>query len=119
MLRRHTIEPGQLLNMLTLLAVLVDQAPPSCWLNDVAPRTVVEVEEGEEVRAARGALSTRGAAGVDNLHMRFMFSTCPTSHWDTSPSNDLASMTVAEVEVGDKGEGGTKRAQHEGSGGGR
>ena len=58
-------------------------------LNDVAPQTVVEVEEGEEVRAARGALSTRGAAGVDNLHMVFMFSTLPTFHWDTSPLNDV------------------------------
>ena len=36
-LQRHTMEPGQWLNMLTFLAVLVDQAPPSCWLNDVAP----------------------------------------------------------------------------------
>ena len=36
-LQRHTMEPGQLLNMLYLSAVLVDQAPPSCWLNDVAP----------------------------------------------------------------------------------
>ena len=58
-----TMEPGQLKNMLILLAVLVAQAPPSCWLNDVASMTVAAVEVGEEVRAARGALSTRGAAG--------------------------------------------------------
>ena len=32
-------------NMRYLLAVLVDQAPPSCWLNDLAPKTVAEVEE--------------------------------------------------------------------------
>ena len=76
--------------MLVLSAVLVDQAPPSCWLNDVAPETVAEVEGDEEVRAARGALSTRGAAEVDNSHMPLMSSTLPTSHWDTSPLNDLA-----------------------------
>ena len=82
------MEPGQLRNMSSLLAVLVDQAPPSCWLNDVARWTVAEVEE--EVRAARGALSTRGAAGVDNLHIHLMSSTWLTSHWDTSPLNDVA-----------------------------
>ena len=38
------MEPGQLWNIQGLLAVLVDQAPPSCWLNDVAPETVAEVE---------------------------------------------------------------------------
>ena len=40
-----TMEPGQLLNILYLLAVLVAQAPPSCWLNDLASQTVAEVEE--------------------------------------------------------------------------
>ena len=50
------------------------------------------------MRAARGALSTIGAAGVNNLHMRVMFLTCPTSHWDTSPLNDVAKQTVAVVE---------------------
>ena len=45
-LQRHTMEPGQLRNMPFLLAVLVDQAPPSCWLNDVASATVAEVERG-------------------------------------------------------------------------
>ena len=67
-------------------------------LNNEAPLTVVEVEEGEEVRAARGALSTRGAAGVDNLHISRMSFTCPTSHCDTSLLNDVAPATVAEVE---------------------
>ena len=51
----------------------------------------------EEVRAARGAPSTRGAAGIDNLHMWNMSLTCPTSHWDTSPLNDVAPPTVTEV----------------------
>ena len=96
------MEPGQSANMFSLSAVLVAQAPPSCWLNDVAHSTVAEVEGGEEVRAARGALSTRGAAGVDNLHMPRMFLTCPTFHWDTSPLKDLAQLTVAEVEAGEK-----------------
>ena len=54
-LQRHTMEPGQLWNMLIFLAVLVDQAPPSCWLNDSAPPTVAEVEgrrgEGGTTRA--------------------------------------------------------------------
>ena len=50
------------------------------------------------MRPARGALSTRGVAGVDNLHMSPMFLTCPTFHWDTSPLNDVAPRTVAEVE---------------------
>ena len=54
------------------------------------------------MRAARGALSTRGAAGVDNLHMQFMFSTWLTFHWDTSPLNDVAWATVAEVEGGEE-----------------
>ena len=36
------------------MAVLVDQAPPSCWLNDVAPWTVAEVEGGEEVMRLGG-----------------------------------------------------------------
>ena len=69
------------------------------------------------MRAARGALSTRGAAGVDNLHIWLMFLTCATSHWDTSPLNDVAPLTVAEVERIE--EGGTRSAQHEGSGRGR
>ena len=47
-LQRHTMEPGQFSNMCSLSAVLVDQAPPSCWLNDLAPRTVAEVEWGRE-----------------------------------------------------------------------
>ena len=85
-----SMEPGQVQNWLSLSAVLVSHVPVSRWLNDVAPQTVAEVERGEEVRAARGALSTRGAAGVDNLHMPRMFSTCATSHWDTSPLNDEA-----------------------------
>ena len=92
------MEPGQLANMCHMSAVLVAHAPPSCWLNDVAPSTVAEVEGGEEVRAARGALSTMGAAGVDNLHMPPMSLTCPPSHWDTSPLNEVAEQTVAEVE---------------------
>ena len=53
-LQRHTMEPGQLSNMRNLLAVLVAQAPPSCWLNDVAPRTVAEAEV-DRVRAHRHA----------------------------------------------------------------
>ena len=90
------MEPGQLANMRYLLAVLVAQAPPSCWLNDEAPETVAELELS--TRAAQGALSTRGAAGVDHVHIFFMSFTCPTSHWDTSPLNDVASRTVREVE---------------------
>ncbi len=65
---------------------------------------------------ARGALSTRQAAVVDNLHMECITSTCPTSHWDTSPLNDVAWATVVEVERRRGGEGGTRRAQHEESG---
>ena len=60
------------------------------------------MEEGEEMRAAQRALSTRGAAGVDNSHMDCMFLTCPTSHWDTSLLNDLARATVAEMEGGEE-----------------
>ena len=41
--------------MLLLSAVLVDQAPPSCWLNDVAPETVAEVEGGEKVSGEHDA----------------------------------------------------------------
>ena len=35
------IEPGQLRNMAYLSAVLVDHAPPSWWVNDVAPRSML------------------------------------------------------------------------------
>ena len=66
------------------------------------------------MRAARDTLRTKGATGVDNLHMEPMFLTCPTFHWDTSPLNDEALWTVAEVEGGEDVRAGTRRAQHGG-----
>ena len=44
------------------------------------------------MRAARGALSTRGAAGVDNLHMQYMVLTCPTFHREMSALKSRLSM---------------------------
>ena len=38
------VPPGQPRNMEFLSAVLVSHVPVSCWLNDEAPSTVVEVE---------------------------------------------------------------------------
>ena len=61
MLVLPAIEPGQLWNMPYLLAVLVDHAPPSWWVNDVAP-----------------------------LSMWSMYVTFDTSHCERSPLNDVA-----------------------------
>ena len=71
-----SMEPGQSWNMLYLLAVLVAQVPPSCWLNDVAQATVAAVEEGrggeDGMRRAQhegGGMARQLTHGLHVLHL--------------------------------------------------